>query len=93
MEPKAKILLLTPICPHTLSARSIVLAPEDLVEIRVRSGRNGQVQEMEVNFDGSFTRHLSTGDSIRICRSERVTKFIRLSRESFLEILHKKLSE
>lgn len=93
VEPKAKILLLTPICPHTLSARSIVLAPEDLVEIRVRSGRNGQVQEMEVNFDGSFTRHLSTGDSIRICRSERVTKFIRLSRESFLEILHKKLSE
>lgn len=93
VEPKAKILLLTPICPHTLSARSIVLSPEDLVEIRVRSGRNGQVQEMEVNFDGSFTRHLSTGDYIRICRSERVTKFIRLSRESFLEILHKKLSE
>lgn len=93
VEPKAKILLLTPICPHTLSARSIVLSPDDLVEIKVKSGRNGQTQEMEVNFDGSFTRHLSTGDSIRICRSGRVTKFIRLSKVSFLEILHKKLSE
>lgn len=93
VEPKAKILLLTPICPHTLSARSIVLSPDDLVEIKVKSGRNGQTQEMEVNFDGSFTRPLSTGDSIRICRSGRVTKFIRLSKVSFLEILHKKLSE
>lgn len=93
VEPKAKILLLTPICPHTISARSIVLSPDDLIEIRVRDGRNGEAQEMEVNFDGSFTRHLSTGDSIRICKSGRVTKFIRLSKVSFLEVLHKKLSE
>lgn len=93
VEPKAKMLLLTPICPHSMSARSIVLAPDDLIEIRVRDGRNGEVQEMEVNFDGSFTKHLSTGDSIRICKSERVTKFIRLSKVSFLEILHKKISE
>lgn len=93
VEPKAKMLLLTPICPHTISARSIVLSPEDLIEIKIRDGRNGEAQEMEVNFDGSFTKHLSTGDSIRICRSARVTKFIRLSKVSFLEVLHKKLSE
>lgn len=93
VEPKAKILLMTPICPHTISARSIVLSPEDLIEIKIRDGRNGEAQEMEVNFDGSFTKHLSTGDSIKICRSDRVTKFIRLSKVSFLEVLHKKLSE
>lgn len=93
VEPKAKILLLTPICPHTISARSIVLSPEDVVEIKVKPGRTGETQEMEVNFDGSFTKHLSTGDSIKICKSRRVTKFIRLSKVSFLEVLHKKLSE
>ncbi|MGN0131860.1 MAG: NAD(+)/NADH kinase [Lachnospiraceae bacterium] len=93
VEPTAKILLLTPICPHTLSARSIVLSPNDMIEIKIRDGRNGEVQEMEVNFDGSYTKNLSTGDSIRICCSGQVTKFIRLSKVSFLEVLHKKLSE
>lgn len=93
VEPKAKMLLLTPICPHKVGARSIVLSADDLIEIRVTDGRNGGIQKMEVNFDGSDTKPLSTGDSIRICQSTRVTKFIRLSKVSFLEVLHKKLSE
>ena len=93
VEPKAKMLLLTPICPHKVGVRSIVLSADDLIEIRVTDGRNGGIQKMEVNFDGSDTKPLSTGDSIRICQSTRVTKFIRLSKVSFLEVLHKKLSE
>ena len=93
VEPQAKLLLLTPICPHTIGARSIVLSPEDVIEIKVQSGHHGEEQEMEVNFDGSLTRQMCQGDSIRICRSEQVTKFIRLSKVSFLEVLHKKLSE
>ncbi len=93
VEPKAKMLLLTPICPHKVGARSIVLSADDEIEIRVTDGRNGGVQKMEVNFDGSNTEPLSTGDYIRIGQSARVTKFIRLSKVSFLEVLHKKLSE
>lgn len=93
VEPQAKLLLLTPICPHTIGARSIVLSPEDVIEIKVQSGHHGEEQEMEVNFDGSLTRQMCQGDSIKICRSEQVTKFIRLSKVSFLEVLHKKLSE
>lgn len=93
VEPQAKLLLLTPICPHTIGARSIVLSPEDVIEIKVQSSRHGEEQELEVNFDGSLTRQMSRGDSIKICRSHRVTKFIRLSKVSFLEVLHKKLSE
>ncbi|MCH5281390.1 MAG: NAD(+)/NADH kinase [Lachnospiraceae bacterium] len=93
VEPQAKLLLLTPICPHTIGARSIVLSPEDVIEIKVQSSHNGEEQEMEVNFDGSLTRQMCQGDSIKICRSKRVTKFIRLSKVSFLEVLHKKLSE
>lgn len=93
VEPTAKILLLTPICPHTIGGRSIVLSPDDEIEIRIRGGRSGEQQELEVNFDGSCTGNLSEGDSIKIGRSDQVTKFIRLSKVSFLEILHKKLSE
>lgn len=93
VEPNAKMLLLTPICPHTVGARSIVLSSDDLIEIKIPDGRNGGGQTVEVNFDGSITKALSTGDSIRVSKSERVTKFIRLSKMSFLEVLHKKLSE
>ena len=38
VEPKAELLLITPICPHTLNTRSIILSPEDKVEVLVGSG-------------------------------------------------------
>lgn len=93
VEPKAKMILLTPICAHNLNARSIVLSADDEIVIKITNGRNGEVQEMEVNFDGSVSKNLSTGDEIRITKSERVTKFVRLNQLSFLEVLHKKFND
>ena len=93
IEPRAKMILLTPICPHTLNARSIVLSADDEIMIRIPNGRNGENQDMEVNFDGAISEALATGDEVFITRSERVTKFIRLSHVSFLEILNKKFND
>lgn len=93
VEPKAKLILITPICPHTLNTRSIVLSPEDEIEVKIGMGKNGDVQGAEVNFDGKFRESLKTGDGIAISQSGKVTRLIRLSRESFLEVLHKKISE
>lgn len=93
VEPKAKLILITPICPHTLNTRSIVLSAEDEIEVKIGLGKNGDEQKAEVNFDGNFRDTLKTGDSILINQSKKVTKLIRLSRESFLEVLHKKISE
>lgn len=93
IEPRAKMILLTPICPHTLNARSIVLSADDEIMIRITNGRNGEIQDMEVDFDGTISEDLTTGDEVYITRSERVTKFIRLSHVSFLEILNKKFND
>ena len=93
IEPRAKMIQLTPICPHTLSARSIVLSADDEIMIRITNGRNGEIQDMEVDFDGTISEDLTTGDEVCITRSERVTKFIRLSHVSFLEILNKKFND
>ena len=49
------MLLLTPICPHKVGARSIVLSADDLIEIRVTDGRNGGIQKMEVNVLAAMT--------------------------------------
>ena len=93
VEPGARIILMTPICPHTLHSRSIVLSSEDEIGISVGEDREGRQQVVEVAFDGGHNVELSTGDKIVIKRSEKVTRIIRLKKVSFLEILHKKMSE
>ena len=93
VEPRAKLIMLTPICPHTLNQRSIILSPDDVIEIEIPKGRDGRMQTVEANFDGSHVIPLCTGDHIRIVKSEKITEFIQLNQVSFLEVLHKKMSE
>lgn len=93
VEPSARLLLLTPICPHTLNTRSIVFSPEDEITVEIPKGKDGHEQVVEANFDGSNTVTLRTGDRIQIRRSDRTTGIVRLNTESFLTVLHKKMSE
>lgn len=93
VEPAASLLLLTPICPHTLNTRSIVLAPEDEIRIEIPQGKDGRLQSVEANFDGSHKIGLMTGDSIVIRKAARTTGILKLNTESFLAVLHKKMSE
>ncbi len=92
VEPGAKMIMLTPICPHTLNQRSIILSPEDVVEIEIPEGKEGQKQCMEVTFDGNQKIQVTTGDRIRVVQSDKVTEFVKVSQVSFLDVLHKKLS-
>ena len=93
VEPKARLIMLTPICPHTLNQRSIILSPEDVIEIEIPAGRGGRPQTLEANFDGSHVIGLTTGDRVRIAESEKITEFIKLNQVSFLEVLHQKMTE
>lgn len=93
VEPGARLLLMTPICPHTLNTRSIVLAPDDEIRIEIPAGKDGQMQTVEANYDGSHKSRLQTGDSIVIRRADKTTGILKLNTESFLTILHKKMSE
>lgn len=93
VEPEARLILLTPICPHTLNTRSIVLSPEDEVRIEIPAGKDGRLQTVEANFDGSHEIILQTGESISIRRALKTTGILKLNTESFLTVLHKKMSE
>lgn len=93
VEPRARLITLTPICPHTLNQRSIILSSEDIIEIEIPAGREGRIQTVEANFDGSHVIRLKTGDRVRIAESEKITEFIKLSKVSFLEVLHQKMTE
>ncbi len=93
VEPKAELMLVTPICPHTLNKRSIILAPGDTVIIEIVAGKEDMIQHVEVSFDGSHKLNLYTGDRVEILRSVKTTGIIKLSKVSFLEVLHKKMSD
>ncbi len=92
VDPKAQLLLITPICPHSMQHNSIVLSPEDEVTITIETGHDGVLQEVEAIFDGSHRVTLCTGDRIVINRSEKTTGIVKLNRVSFLESLHNKMA-
>lgn len=93
VEPGAEMILLTPICAHTLQTRSVVLRAEDEITIRIRERMGRENQPMEVCFDGSQNLALKPGDEVRITRSEKHIPVIKLGEASFLDVLHRKMSE
>lgn len=93
VEPGARLIMITPICPHTLNQRSIILSPEDVIEVEIPKGREGRTQTVEANFDGSHVIPLKTGDRVQIVKSENTIEFLQLNRVSFLEVLHRKMTD
>lgn len=92
-EPGAQLLILTPICAHTLNSRSIILKSEDVVEIMIERGRDGSELTVEASFDANEKVSMMTKDILRICKSNRTATIVKLDERSFLEALHRKMSE
>jgi len=88
VEPRASLLVVTPICPHTLNTRSIVLSAEDEITVKILESTRDKVA---VAFDGREPYLLEGGMTVKIRKSEQITQIVKLHRESFLKTLHKKL--
>ena len=91
VEPTASLMVITPICSHALNASSIVLSAEDEVQIEIGEGRRGTDEEVYISFDGTDPREIATGQTVTIRRSAMITKLMKLSKVSFLEILRRKM--
>ncbi|TGY95461.1 NAD(+)/NADH kinase [Petralouisia muris] len=91
VDPKASLLLITPISPHTLNAKSIVLDAEDEITIEVAKRSTEQEEELEVSFDGDHVGMLRAGEKITVKKAHICTRILKLSQLSFLERLRKKL--
>ena len=92
VEPGADLLVLTPVCPHTMNSRSIVLSGEDEILIEIKDAKNGGEQPAFAMSDGASHFELTTGDGFVMRRSDRRTRIVKLNRESFLEVLKSKMS-
>ena len=92
VEPKARLILLTPICAHTLNTRSVVLSKDDAVLIEMACSERNEDMLANAAFDGGSSLELRYGDCIEIRRSEKVTNLVKLTKRSFLSTLHRKLT-
>ncbi len=91
VDPKAKIILITPINAHNLNSTSIVIGADDEVTIEIGPRRSQKDEMVEVSFDGDNAVELKVGDRFIIRQASEVTRICRLSRTSFFENLRKKM--
>lgn len=93
VEPSAQLIMLTPICAHSLNQRSIILSADDVIEIEIPAGKEGKIQTLDAYFDGVAIAGLCTGKRIKISKAKQSVEFIKLNCVSFLDILHRKMNE
>jgi len=90
LEPDSSMMLMTPISPHSMINRSIVFA--DTAEVEITLTKTGAAGALAA-FDGNgCVVEVQDNDRIKIRKSEKKTKIMTLSKESFLEILRNKMS-
>ena len=92
MDPKAQMILITPINDHNLSSKSIVISAEDEVAVEIGKRRSQKDETVEVSFDGDKEGSLRVGDRFIVHRAKDTARICKLSKESFLQILRKKMS-
>lgn len=87
VSPNAEVLTITPICPHTLSNRSVIVPMSSVVQVKVLSER----VETMLTADGQVQTPLTRGDFVQIRKSRRAVRLLRLRGHSFFQTLRQKL--
>ena len=87
-HPGVDALLVTPIAPHTLTNRPIVIPGGELVEV---TPINGATEEVFVTYDGQSGYSLKQGDLIRVRKSDRTLRLVKAAARSYFELLREKL--
>ena len=91
LAPASQMMVITPICPHSLNARSIVVSAKDTVRIRIMTSKKTQDEEAIATIDGSYAVNLKAEDCLEIGQAQKTTQLIRFQPGSFFKILRAKL--
>ncbi len=91
MLPTMDGIIITPICPHSLNNRSLVVSSEDEIVLEFGPVRNEQEDEAILVVDGMVQKSLHNGERICIRKAEEKTKLIKIGKTSFFEVFHEKL--
>ncbi len=89
ISPNIDVMLVTPICPHTLFSRSLVIAGDDRVRVVVEAPH----EEVAVTVDGQVGFRVESHDEIIVGRAPEVTRFVRLQAKSFYGTMRERLKQ
>ncbi len=87
LHPSLDAVVLTPICPHMLSNRPLVIPATSPVRIRVRSSSS----PVHVTVDGQWTREVRSQDELVVSKGRRRLKLVTASARDYFEVLRTKL--
>lgn len=90
VDPRLNCLCVTPICPHSLTARPLIFSDSANIEIKNNCPRE---KTLFLTVDGRVNYELAIGEKIRVTRSPLVTNFIRLNDYSFYARLRQKMND
>jgi len=90
VEPKSEVIIITPICPHTLLSRSIILSPDNELEIIISSrnetdsiGIDGKTEQVSIKPDHIF----------KVKKSKSKLKLITFNKDTFFKVFKEKFIE
>ena len=86
--PEVACIIVTPICPHSLGLRPLVIPAEDSVEVTPLD----RTAELVLTVDGQFGVDLGAGDSIRVKRGDITVQLVRFPGQTFFSTLRRKLN-
>ena len=89
VNPSLELLVITPICPHSLNNRSVIVTAGEQISMRVDS-RQSQVV---LTADGQVGFDLEDGDSVAVKKADRKVKLIHFGDNSFYRLLRQKLKD
>ena len=89
VHPAMDAIVLTPIAPHTLTHRPIVIPAAR--EVRVRAGAGNAGAEIYVTFDGQHGFPLREGEEITVTRAPKPIRLVRAATRNYFEVLRRKL--
>ncbi|MBI4744660.1 MAG: NAD(+)/NADH kinase [Actinobacteria bacterium] len=86
-SPLARVILLTPVCPHTIFNRTLVFSDKD--EIRIEPVF--QKEEVSIHIDGQIAVDVASFDSLRVSVSKSSLNLIKLEPHNFFALVKRKL--
>jgi len=90
VAPELDVMIITPICPHTITSRPIVISDKSEASLTVDIYHN---EDVVVMCDGQRGVRLENGDKVIVKRAEKSAKLIRFGQSDFFDVLNRKLSE
>lgn len=91
VEPNAHVLLITPICPHTLHARPMVVSYDSEITVRILQSSRSMKGEAFVTVDGDEVLQMDVADEITVGRADRKATIVMLRDVTFWERVRGKL--